>query len=95
MNQEPLISRREGWFATQIDGDLVMMNETTEFYLSLSGSGGRIWELLAQPRSAGQLCEELAREYAVEPGEVRSEVEAFLTRMRELGAVDFHAGAVA
>ena len=88
MKPESIYSRRAGWRATWIDDDLIMMNQASPHYLDLSGSGGRIWELLETPRSAAHLCQALAREYAVSPAAIEREVTAFLLRLREVEALD-------
>ncbi len=88
MKPERIYSRRAGWCATWIGDDLMMMNQASPHYLDLSGSGGRIWELLETPRSAANLCRELAREYAVSPAGIEREVTAFLLRLRQVEALD-------
>ena len=72
-----------------------MMNAASRFYLSLTGSGGRIWELLAEPCTVDQLCAWLSSEYAVPAPGIRPEVVAFLGRLRQLDAIDVDLRALA
>jgi hypothetical protein len=90
MNSEETITRADGWMAAWVDDELVMMSADSRFYLSLSGSGGRIWELLEKPRTLMDLCEALAVTYAVKPADVRDEVCAFLEKLRLQNAIQFH-----
>jgi hypothetical protein len=92
---EGTISRSDGWLASWIGDELMMMSADSSAYLSLSGAGGRIWELLADPRTLNDLCAALAAEYDVQPVEVRSEVLGFLERLQEQHAIEFHPKALA
>ena len=92
---EGTISRSDGWLASWIGDELMMMSADSSAYLSLSGSGGRIWQLLAEPRTVDGLCEALAADYDVQPVEVRGEVLGFLERLQEQHAIEFHPAALA
>jgi hypothetical protein len=95
MNPGSTISRSDGWLSTWIGEELMMMSADSSAYLSLSGSGGRIWELLEEPRTLAGLCEALAAEYDVQPAEVRDEVLAFLERLQLQNAIQIHPSALA
>ena len=90
MTDNSLIARREGWIAAWVDDNLIMMHAESSFYLNLTGSGGRIWELLESPRSVWDLCETLGREFEIEPQAARPEVLAFLTQLLQRKAIDVH-----
>ena len=95
MNQDNTIARGNGWFTAWIGGQLMMMSADNSAYLSLSGSGGRIWELLEQPRTLAGLCEALAGEYVIEPAEIREQVQAFLERLQLQHEIELHPSTVA
>jgi hypothetical protein len=95
MKQGSTISRREGWLSTWIGEELVMMSADNRAYLSLSGSGGRIWELLEEPRTLAGLCEALASEYDAEPNQLCDEVTAFLERLELQNAIELRHPAMA
>lgn len=88
MNGDSVIARRDGWLAASIDQDLVMMHPKGSFYLNLSGTGGRIWELLERPLTIMELCQALCRDYAVQPDVAYSEVVTFLTKLLQHKAID-------
>ncbi|MBF0546705.1 MAG: PqqD family protein [Candidatus Riflebacteria bacterium] len=87
---ETLLSRRDGWFTSWIGGELMMMNVDGSVYMSLSGAGGAIWELLEEPHTLWGLCERLAASYDVEPAEIRDEVLAFLEKLHHHHAIQLH-----
>jgi Coenzyme PQQ synthesis protein D (PqqD) len=95
MDREITISRTEGWLAAWVGEELMMMSADSNAYLSLSKSGGRIWEVLETPCTVSGLCEALAADYAVEPSEIREEVLAFVERLRRQHAIQVHSSAVA
>lgn len=95
MTNSSFISRREGWIVAWVDENLIMMHAESKFYLNLSGSGGRIWELLESPRSVSDLCETLGREFDIEPDAARLEVLPFLDQLHLRKAIDVHPSALA
>lgn len=90
MTDNSVIARRKGWIAAWVDDNLIMMHAESSFYLNLTASGGRIWELLESPRSVSALCETLGREFDIEPDAVRPEVLAFLDQLLLRKAIDVH-----
>jgi Coenzyme PQQ synthesis protein D (PqqD) len=95
VNHESTISRSDGWLAAPIGEELMMMSADSSAYLSLAGSGGRIWELLEKPRTLAGLCEALAAEYKVQPSEIRDEVLVFLEGLHLQHAIQLHPSALA
>jgi hypothetical protein len=95
MKQGSMISRRGGWLSAWIGEELVMMSADSRAYLSLSGSGGRIWELLEEPRTLAGLCAALAAEYDAGSDQIRDEITAFLERLELQNAIELHPPAVA
>lgn len=69
----------------QVDREVVMMSLVTGRYCSLTGAGGRIWELIEHPTTVGELCERLTDEYDVDAARCRTEVTSFLTGLAEQG----------
>lgn len=61
-----------------VDGEVVMMSLATGRYCSLTGVGGRIWELIEHPTTVGELCDRLTDEYDVDAARCRTEVASFL-----------------
>jgi hypothetical protein len=82
-----VVARGEGWLTAWVGQEYVMMSAETGTCISLSETGGRIWELMEQSRSVASLCQELANEYDAEPEIVAHDVLAFLDRLRGEGAV--------
>jgi hypothetical protein len=73
--------------ATDMDGETVMMDVESGIYFGLSGVGGRIWELLEDPRSAEDLTRAIMAEFDVDPETCRTDVQSFLDSLLENGLV--------
>jgi hypothetical protein len=82
-----LVSRGEGWMSSWVGAEYVMMSAETGTCISLSETGGRIWELVEQPRVVRELCDELTQEYQADAATIREDVFAFLNRMQAESAV--------
>jgi hypothetical protein len=52
---------------TELDGEAVLLNLDTKLYFSLNTTGVRIWKLLAEGLTLGDISERLFEEYDVTP----------------------------
>lgn len=73
--------------ASEMDGDLVMMDMSRGEYYGLGGVGPRLWALLEQPHSLAELVDAICREYAVEASVCRADILGFLEQLAAHGAV--------
>jgi hypothetical protein len=53
----------------------------------VAATGGRLWDLLTEPQSTGELTEELARSYEGDANNIRSDIEVVLTDLERDGVV--------
>ena len=83
-----VLARSEGVLYSEIDGDVTMMSVETGKYYSLKEVGARIWALLEQPTSPGQICEQLMAEYSVDRERCETEVMRVLSQMASEGIVE-------
>lgn len=74
----PAYVRRPGLHAVEMDGELVMMGHDQGEYYGLRAVAASIWQHLAEPRTAEELCALVAGEYDVTPEGCRADVSAFL-----------------
>lgn len=77
-----VVARGEGWLSAWVGQEHVMMSADTGTCISLSETGGRIWELMEQPQTVAGLCRSLAEEYEVEPAVLRDDVIEFIERLQ-------------
>ena len=82
-----VITRGEGWLSAWVGQEHVMMSADTGTCISLSETGGRIWELMEQPRDVAGLCRDLAEEYEADRSVLRGDVVRFLEHLRDEQAI--------
>ncbi|MEJ0065795.1 MAG: PqqD family protein [Caulobacteraceae bacterium] len=85
--QPGMVSRQGSWLTARIGDELVMMSPERSEYVGLSDVGARIWELLEEPRSPGEICDRLRQEFDVSAETCRAEVDDFLSELAKHGAV--------
>lgn len=86
---DTVVTRSEEPVAVEADQAVVMMSVDQGMYFGLEGTGPRIWALLEQPRSVRALCDELMREFEVDPAVCRREVDTFLQKLQRAQLVRF------
>jgi hypothetical protein len=80
--------RRPGLHAVEMDGELVMMGQQQGEYYGLRDVAASLWQHLAEPRTAEQLCALVAAEYDVTVAGCRADVTAFLDELVEKSLID-------
>jgi len=65
-----------------------ILNLKNSVYYGLDPVGARIWTLLQEPRSIGELRDVLIAEYEVEPAQCERDLLALLEKMRSEGLVE-------
>jgi hypothetical protein len=81
LSLETIVVRASEPLAAPVDGELVMLDPRRSRYYGLDAIGNRIWDLLEQPRSVGDLCSQLQGEFDVSAEACRTDVLALLEEM--------------
>ena len=74
------------------DGEMVILSLKNSVYYGLDPIGARIWDLLQQPRTVGEVQEILLNEYEVEPERCSQELSALLSELLDHGLIEFKHG---
>lgn len=83
IGNDSMVQQSPEQICAEVDGEVVMMNIAQGNYYGLDSVGGRIWELIAQPRRVNELCDDLMREYAVDRAACEADVLRFLDHLAE------------
>jgi hypothetical protein len=67
--------------ASEICGEVVLMNMDRGFFYSLDDIGSEIWRSLGEPVSVASLCQSLAAKYHAETATVTADVLALLNKL--------------
>ena len=78
---QSLVTRNDEIVAGKIEDTLAAMSIETGKYYMLNATGGRIWELLDEPRTVAELCASLTAEFKITPEACRKEVIDFLSQL--------------
>ena len=74
---------RSSEISTRVLGDeTIVLHLPSSKYLTISGVGSRLFELLAEERSVDELVTTIVEEYEVESGIARRDIDGFLTDLR-------------
>jgi hypothetical protein len=68
--------------ARALGGETIVLDLATSRYLSITGVGSRIFELLSEERSVDELVATIVAEYEVEAPDARRDIERFLVDLR-------------
>ncbi|MDJ1181920.1 lasso peptide biosynthesis PqqD family chaperone [Roseofilum casamattae] len=78
---EQTIVRNEEILASVMEDEVVMMNLQTDSYYGANTVGTRIWELLEQPLTVGELCAKLQQEFDVDDETCQRDVLPFVEKI--------------
>jgi len=93
-NMEPTLSVSTVVVATKdqvscpLGDESAILNLKNSVYYGMNPVGARVWNLLQQPRSVGELRDTLLDEYEVAADRCEQELLALLERMRTEGLVE-------
>lgn len=92
MNVEARVIRKEGNLVSDMGSEKVMMSISSGKYYNLGSTGGRIWDLIEEERTLGEVVEVLAAEYEIEPDVCHEQVVQFLEHLSREGLIDVTRG---
>ncbi|MCA1711241.1 MAG: PqqD family protein [Actinobacteria bacterium] len=70
-----------------VEGEIVGLDLKTEEYFSIKGSGVALWRRMAEGATEEELASMLRERYGVSAETARTDLDAFLGRLRERGLV--------
>lgn len=82
-----LFQRSPEIIASEIDGEMVMMDKDFEFYYGLHAIGTEIWSLLENPNSIQMIAESLTERYDVSMEQCIDDVKPLIADFIENGMV--------
>jgi len=77
----------EGNISCDLAGEAAVLDFKSGMYYGLDEVGARIWKLIAEPRTVGEICDIILAEYDVEPDVCERDVIALLGELAANGLV--------
>lgn len=90
LSVESMINRNLGFFASDMDGEKVLLNVETGKYYNLGEIGGQIWDLIESKWAVNNLIETLTTEFAIEQDQCEVQVLEFLESLYKEGLIEIH-----
>ena len=87
LDSSSVVARASDVMAAIVDDELVMIRLESDGYFGLDAIGRRIWELLDEPRTVGEICSSLLEKYDVQPADCEADVQRFLGELQEHGVI--------
>lgn len=84
---DSVVTANAGLMASEVDGELVMMDVDKGTYYGLDPVGSRIWQELSEPTRLADVCARLRSNYDVDQDRCESEVLAFVADLQRNGLV--------
>lgn len=81
LSKQAILVRNPDLFGTELDDDLVMMDDANGFYYGLDSTARKIWELLEAPMKYQDLLESLVERFDVSFEECKRDVDGFVDDM--------------
>lgn len=83
-----MLRLREGVEWQQVDDEVVVLDLNASAYLAVNDTGAVLWPLVAEGASERRLAEELTARLGIDGEPARTDVAAFVDRLRSLRLVE-------
>lgn len=88
VDEHVVLHRRTEPLTAEVDGETVMFHPGNGTYFALGSVGSRVWELLEEPRSVPDLCDQLRTEFEVDEETCRRDVVEFVDQLLDAQLVE-------
>jgi len=79
-----VIQRKMDLLSCQVDDETVLLDTDVGSYFGMNPVASHIWELIATPHTAAEICKKLLAEYAIDADSCTKQVMAFLAELSNL-----------
>jgi len=87
LNKEQTFRIPEEVLFQEVSGETVLLDLASESYFGLDSVGTRIWALLKEDKSVGQVLDVLLEEYEVDRGTLEADLEELLDNLLAAGLI--------
>jgi hypothetical protein len=88
MQKSSRIVAKKGHLATDLGNETVIFNTQYEKYYGLNDVGTRVWSLIQQPRTVGEIVNIVTQEYDVEPERFERDLTKLLQDLQSANLVE-------
>ena len=88
MNSQTILKRTNKALASAIDDEVVMFDADAGKYYGLNSVAAAVWNMLEEPATIEEICDQLTKEYDVGKEKCMDEVLGFLPDLQEKGLIE-------
>jgi len=88
MNSQTIIKRTNKALASSIDDEVVMFDADAGKYYGLNSVASAVWDMLEEPLSVSEICDQLISQYDVKKEKCIDEVLSFLPELEQKGLIE-------
>jgi hypothetical protein len=87
-----MIVATEDQVSSDLGDEVAILDLKAGMYYGLDSVGARVWDLIQQPRIAGEILDILTKEYDVDPERCEHDLIALLQRLEDKGLIEVSDG---
>jgi PqqD family protein of HPr-rel-A system len=87
IHPDAIVSRAVDILFSQVDDELLAVDEQAGYFYMMNESARRVWELIEEPMSVNAVCARLCQEFTVDEATCLREVLQVLHNLHEAGLV--------
>lgn len=88
MSNDTIVVAAEDQVSSDLGGEVAILDLKVGVYYGLDEVGARVWELIQEPKSVGDVRDVLVEEYDVAPERCERDLFALLERLAERGLIE-------
>lgn len=85
-----MVNKSTELLASEVGGEIVMMNIESGKYYGINSVGSEIWKLLETPIVVSDICKELIKIYEIDDSTCEAEVLDFLQSLEKENMIQLH-----
>jgi len=85
-----VVSKSNELLASEVDGEIVMMNIESGKYYGTNSVGSEIWKLLDSPILVSDICKKLTKDFEIDDATCETEVMDFLQSLEKESILNLH-----
>jgi hypothetical protein len=88
VNEDVVVVRKDGLIEAEVDGEMVALHVENGTCYGFNGTATRVWALLADNSTVGEICAHLTEEYEVDREQCAEQVMELLREFEKDGLVE-------
>lgn len=88
MQKSDKVLAKPGHLATDLGNEMVIFNTRNEKYYGLNDVGTRVWSLIQEPKTVGEIVKIVTAEYNVEPEQFERDLTKLLQDLQTANLIE-------